>query len=61
MCEINPKRAQFYRLEFFTSHNLSDETWTELITVRLVELEQAFNEVGSIRVHIHEEAEVNDA
>ena len=54
MCEINPKRKQFYRLEFFTSHPISDEEWNLLVTERLFKLDQEFNQSGSIRVHVHE-------
>jgi hypothetical protein len=55
MCEINPKRKQFFRLEFFTAHIMTDARWEELVHKRLLELEQSFNESGEIRVHIHEE------
>jgi hypothetical protein len=55
MCEINPKRKQFYRLEFFTAHPISQEEWDALVTTRLIVLEGAFNMEGKIRVHIHEE------
>lgn len=55
MCEINPKRSQFFRLEFFTSIEMSDERWKELVLPKLLELEAAFNSSGEIRIHIHEE------
>ena len=58
MCEINPKRKQFYRLEFFTSHPMSDEEWDSLVTACLLILEQSFNSGGRIRVHIHEEPKI---
>ena len=54
MCEINPKRKKFFRLEFFTSHPMTEEQWEQLLYFRLVELEQAFNQSGEIRVHIHD-------
>ncbi len=55
MCEINPKRKEFFRLEFFTTHEMTDDQWYQLICEKLIKLEQAFNEKGNIRVHIHEE------
>lgn len=57
MCEINPKRKQFFRLEFFTSLPLTDDQWSALVMERLVLLEQAFNLEGKVRVHVHEELE----
>jgi hypothetical protein len=57
MCEINPKRKQFFRLEFFTAHVMTDARWQKLVLERLLELEQSFNETGEIRVHIHEQEE----
>ncbi|MEN6445540.1 MAG: hypothetical protein ABFC98_05790 [Candidatus Cloacimonas sp.] len=57
MCEINPKRKEFFRLEFFTSTEISDEEWKGLIIERLLLLEQVFNLSGEIRAHIHEELE----
>lgn len=55
MCEINPKRAAAFRLEFFTAHEVSKERWNKLVLERLLDLEQAFNETGEIRVHIHKD------
>ena len=55
MCEINPKRAAYFKLEFFTSQEISDERWEELVMSRLLRLEQEFNDTGAIRVHIHED------
>ena len=57
MCEINPKRKQFFRLEFFTAHQMTDEAWQKLVLERILELEQAFNMSGEVRVHIHEMGE----
>jgi hypothetical protein len=53
MCEINPKFKKFYKLEFFSAHG-DQETFNELLTERLVWMEQAFNASGGIRVHVHE-------
>lgn len=57
MCEINPKRTRIYKIEFFTSHPISDKEWNKLVIERLVELEIAFNATGRVRVHIHETEE----
>ena len=54
MCEINPKRKEFFQLEFFTAHEISDERWHDLVIDRLTILEQAFNAHGVVRVHIHQ-------
>jgi hypothetical protein len=54
MCEINPKRSAFYKLEFFTSQEITEEQWQEMVMKRLLELEQQFNERGDVRVHVHE-------
>lgn len=55
MCEIGAKRTEKFRLEFFTAHEMTEERWRTLVLERLLELEQAFNMRGEIRVHIHEE------
>ena len=55
MCEINPKRRQVFWVEFFTAHPITEKRWQELVLLRLLKLEQEFNESGEIRVHIHEE------
>lgn len=57
MCEINPKRKQIFLLEFFTSEVIANEEWKELVYIRLLRLEQAFNESGKVRVHVHEAEE----
>lgn len=54
MCEINPKRKQFFDLEFFTSDIISDEEWNKIVVNILFQLENKINESGKIRVHIHE-------
>lgn len=54
MCEINPKRKRLFDLEFFTSQDITDEQWENLVIKRLLFLEETFNEKGEIRVHIHE-------
>lgn len=55
MCEINPSRKQFFRLEFFTTLPMTEDEWNVLVSGRLVTLEQVFNATGNIRVHIHED------
>lgn len=57
MCEINPKRKEFFRLEIFSTHPMTDETWNRLVTEKLLALEEAFNAKGNVRVHIHHEDE----
>lgn len=61
MCEINPKRKAFYRLEFFTTKDMSDRAWLEFLSRKLNELEQAFNETGVVRVHVHEQDDDENA
>lgn len=56
MCEINPSRKQYFRLEFFTTLPMTDDEWNVLVSGRLITLEQAFNATGNIRVHIHEDS-----
>lgn len=53
MCEINPKRKEYYQLEFFTSHDITDDEWNKIVIEKLLELEQAFNSDGRVRVHVH--------
>ena len=57
MCEINPKRKQFFRLEFFTAHEITKDEWNRIVLETILELEQKFNASGKVRVHIHEENE----
>lgn len=54
MCELNPKRTQIFRLEFFTSAEITEEQWQQLVLPRLLALEQEFNTSGEVRVHVHE-------
>ena len=55
MCAINPARQQHFTLNFYTSNpNMTDERWQKLVLERILELEQAFNKTGEIRVHINE-------
>lgn len=54
MCEINSKKVKIFKIEFFTSHEISDEKWNKLILKRLLKLEEEFNLSGEIRIHIHE-------
>lgn len=57
MCEINPKHTKFYRVELFTSQPLSEAEWQGValeVDIELVKFEQACNESGRVRVHVHE-------
>lgn len=54
MCEINPKRKKFYKLEIFTAHEISDEEWADIIYNKVLLVEQFLNRRGEARVHIHE-------
>lgn len=58
MCEMNPKRSKFYRVEVWSSLQLDDNVWEKLlrkIEVELVELEMKLNEDMRTRIHVHEE------
>jgi hypothetical protein len=55
MCEINPKRKKFFKLEFFTTAEMSNEEWFSEIYGNILALEQTFNKKGNIRVHVHQE------
>lgn len=54
MCEINPKRSQFFQLEFFTAHDITEDRWNHLVVATLLRLEEESNRTGEIRVHVHE-------
>lgn len=54
MCEINPKRKQFFILEFFTTREMTQAEWEATVYSRILGLEEAFNASGEVRVHIHE-------
>jgi len=54
MCELNPKRKAIYRLEFWTSHELTQEQFIMQVVPRLLMLEEVFKKEGKVRVHVHE-------
>ncbi|MGD9631408.1 MAG: hypothetical protein AB7V18_19385 [Pyrinomonadaceae bacterium] len=54
MCEINPKHSAYFRLEAFTSHNITREEFDRQVAERLMAAEQALNADGAFRFHIHE-------
>jgi hypothetical protein len=54
MCEINPKHKAEFRLEVFTSHGMSRETFMVAVLGRLLKMEQLGNSKGDLRFHIHE-------
>ena len=54
MCEINPKHTMILRLEFFTSINMTQEKFEEIVCNVVLEMEAMANEDSRIRCHIHE-------
>lgn len=55
MCEINPKHTKILRLEFFTSHNLSQEEFEQIVAGKVLDMEMMANTDGRIRCHVHEQ------
>jgi len=53
MCEINPKHKAFFRLEAFTSHDMTEDQFVEAVMTKLLTIEQKLNEDGRFRFHIH--------
>lgn len=60
MCEINPKHKKFYRLEAFTSHDMTEYEFEYAVAMKLVSIENQLNEDGRFRFHIHESEENRD-
>lgn len=56
MCEINPKHKAFFRLEAFTSHDMTEDQFMEAVSAKLLAAEMVLNEDGRFRFHIHDEA-----
>ena len=54
MCEINPKHTKIFRLEFFTSLNMTKEEFEELVIEHALEMESVANKDARIRCHVHE-------
>jgi len=54
MCEINPKRKAFFRLEAVTSHDMTEEEFVENVMEKLIRVENELNSDGRFRFHIHE-------
>ena len=55
MCEINPKRAAYFRLEAFTAAEMTEAEFYEEILAAEVRM----NSTGKLRFHIHELEEDN--
>lgn len=53
MCEINPKHKAFFRLEAFTSHDMTEQQFTTEVMERLLNVELKLNADGRFRFHIH--------
>lgn len=60
MCEINPKHSAFFRLEAFTSHDMTATQFIAEVMDRLIKVEQDLNADGRFRFHIHEAPLVGD-
>jgi hypothetical protein len=54
MCEINPKHAKIFRLEFFTSHSMLDKEFERITAETAIEMEILANSNSKLRCHIHE-------
>ena len=54
MCEINPKHTKILRLEFFTSHEMTELEFENIVAENVLGMEMIANASGRIRCHIHE-------
>lgn len=61
MCEISPKHTKILRLEFFTSHPMTEAAFLDIVVDKVIGMEMKANEDGRIRCHIHEEEPSHDA
>lgn len=52
MCAINPKHHSRFVVDLYTSQELTDEQWTNLVMPRMLEIEQKLNEPGDVRAHV---------
>jgi hypothetical protein len=57
MCEIKPKHTFIFRLEFFTSHDVSLKEFLDIVVEKAFAMEQLANQDARIRCHIHEAEE----
>lgn len=55
MCEINPKHESYFRLEAFTSHDMTRKEFDKAVTEKLLYIEMKLNEDARFRFHIHPE------
>lgn len=55
MCEIKPKHKAFFRLEAFTSGEMTAEEFTAAVVNKILAAEMELNKDGRFRFHIHEE------
>lgn len=58
MCEINPKHTKILRLEFYTSHDMTEEEFLAIVMPKALEMEMHANEDGRVRCHVHEVEDV---
>lgn len=54
MCEINPKHTKILRLEFFTSHIMTEHEFIEIVAKKALDMEMLANNDGRIRCYVHE-------
>ena len=55
MCALNPKHSKVFRLEVFTSADIDEATFLELVRQKVVEAEVDLNIDMRLRWHIWEE------
>lgn len=53
MCEINPKHSAFFKLEAFTSVNMTEQEFQNLVIDKLLKIEMQLNKDARFRFHIH--------
>ena len=58
MCEINPKRTKILRLEFFTSHEMTQDQFENIVIMHCANMEMKINADMRIRCHVHETEEI---
>jgi len=52
MCAINPKHKEHFSIDVYTSTNMSENEFLELIAVKILEIEQQLNADMRLRWHI---------
>ena len=60
MCEIQPKKFQKFVVEWFTTHDISLDSWNEHVAGNMLAFEKIQNERGDYRVHVHTLNEAGD-